>query len=1031
MALKTKIRTTHVSGSVPGSGESAAVSTALGLTDLDGILDHMASAIKRTHGATTWSANTAGQFEQDIVVAGTTPKITIGDAGAEDTMLVFDGNAVDYRIGLDDGTDKLEVGVGSAHGSTTAITIDSSQITTFPNTTAASAVGTAAVVITGGASVGADLIVGDDLSLLTDSAVLNMGAGNDVTLTHDGTTGLTIAAAPISIDSTGALDLSSTTGDIKLQDGGVDQIIFDLDGTGATVIMKAGANGDRIAVQQFDGTEVLGIEDDASLKIAGGLGSGGVTVTAAGALAADGVIKTDDTTEATSTTDGSLQTDGGLSVVMSAVIGDDLDLLSDGAIMNFGAGKDITFTHDGGTGMDVVAAGAFGISAGAASTWKTTAGALIVSAEADAASSLIVTGSGVKIDGSSARGITIGSTAGCAVSLGNAVSEVTVNDNLTVTGDLTVNGATVTIDTTNLTVQDPIITLNEGGQALNANAGLLFTSGSSAATKPGVAFGRVANDTWGIGQIAVPISGTMTTVAGMTTSASALRAGKFELDSSADYMELDTNVKIVAAADIVLDPAGNNVLPGGDSADSLGASGTAWAAIYVDNIDLNGQGTISIGGTGRIDLDADDNTSIRASADDVITFEAGGNDEMSMSVTALYPATDDGLALGSANQNWSDLFLADGSVLSFGDDQDITFTHNGTTTVTVAGGTLATAALTSTTIVASGIVKTDDTTAATSTTDGSLQTDGGLSVALDAVVGDDLIMLSDSAVVHFGAGKDVTLTHTNDVGLHLNAGMRLGFRDQGGEYIYSVEDGILGLVGASEIDLTATAIDINGTANISGLTTLQIGLVPDANDGAYLGTTALGWSDLFLAEGGVINWDNGDATLTQASNVVTLAGATLTATLTNALSITANGGIGMTSYNASAAVADIALDLDGMTDIGAALADADLIAVDDGAGGTNRKSAMSRVSTYILSKRSKAVLSGSAVNTDTDVDTGLGSTLTDAGVAAKEVYVNGQLMVFANDAASNGDWYPGGSAGNIKFEFALQADDIIQCIVWG
>ena len=60
----------------------------------------------------------------------------------------------------------------------------------------------------------------------------------------------------------------------------------------------------------------------------------------------------------------------------------------------------------------------------------------------------------------------------------------------------------------------------------------------------------------------------------------------------------------------------------------------------------------------------------------------------------------------------------------------------------------------------------------------------------------------------------------------------------------------------------------------------------------------------------MINWDNGDATLTQASNVVTLAGATLTATLTNALSITANGGIGMTSYNASAAVADIALDLE-------------------------------------------------------------------------------------------------------------------------
>ena len=41
-------------------------------------------------------------------------------------MLAFDGNAVDYRIGLDDGTDKLEIGAGTAHGTTAAITIDSS-----------------------------------------------------------------------------------------------------------------------------------------------------------------------------------------------------------------------------------------------------------------------------------------------------------------------------------------------------------------------------------------------------------------------------------------------------------------------------------------------------------------------------------------------------------------------------------------------------------------------------------------------------------------------------------------------------------------------------------------------------------------------------------------------------------------------------------------------------------------------------------------------------------------------------------------
>jgi len=41
------------------------------------------------------------------------------------------------------------------------------------------------------------------------------------------------------------------------------------------------------------------------------------------------------------------------------------------------------------------------------------------------------------------------------------------------------------------------------------------------------------------------------------------------------------------------------------------------------------------------------------------------------------------------------------------------------------------------------------------------------------------------------------------------------------------------------------------------------------------------------------------------------------------------------------------LDIDGATDIGDAIADADLFIIDDGAGGTNRKTAASRLKTYI------------------------------------------------------------------------------------
>ena len=50
----------------------------------------------------------------------------------------------------------------------------------------------------------------------------------------------------------------------------------------------------------------------------------------------------------------------------------------------------------------------------------------------------------------------------------------------------------------------------------------------------------------------------------------------------------------------------------------------------------------------------------------------------------------------------------------------------------------------------------------------------------------------------------------------------------------------------------------------------------------------------------------------------------------------------------SIAVAD--LDIDGGTDINAALVDADLMIVDDGAGGTNRKATMARLATYMGGK---------------------------------------------------------------------------------
>jgi len=152
-------------------------------------------------------------------------------------------------------------------GATTTTTITASGIIKTDDTTDATSTTDGSLQTDGGLSVAKDAIIGDDLKLLSDSSILSLGAGSDATLTHDGTTGLTIAATPISIDSTGELHLNSTTGDIKLQDGGTDQIIFDLDGTAGAVIIKPATDSDDIIFQQYDGTAVMTVEDNVSLNI--------------------------------------------------------------------------------------------------------------------------------------------------------------------------------------------------------------------------------------------------------------------------------------------------------------------------------------------------------------------------------------------------------------------------------------------------------------------------------------------------------------------------------------------------------------------------------------------------------------------------------------------------------------------------------------------------------------------------------------------------------------------------------------------
>ena len=320
---------------------------------------------------------------------------------------------------------------------------------------------------------------------------------------------------------------------------------------------------------------------------------------------------------------------------------------------------------------------------------------------------------------------------------------------------------------------------------------------------------------------------------------------------------------------------------------------------------------------------------------------------------------------------------------------DFQFTAN--TFTAQSGSTIAAQALTATTITASGIVKTDDTTEATSTTDGSLQTDGGLSVAKDAVFGDDVKLLSDSAVLNFGADSDVSLTHVADTALLLNAAMRLQFRDSG-LYIGSNADGDLDIVS------DGTAVDSINLESAGGIT-LDVGTAGSGiiyeDDGTEMARIHNSSSDVILEtkvsdKDFVIKGNDGGSTVTAAtfdmSDAGTLAlnhdlrvadgGQIGSASDADAISISSGGVVTFSQApvfpDGSINIADI--DLDGGTDVGGAIADADLFLIDDGAGGTMRKATASRIKTYM----GAATGEFSVANLDIDGATDIGAAIVDA-----------------------------------------------------
>jgi hypothetical protein len=986
-----------------------------------------------THDGTTGLTIAATPISIDSTGAldlnSTTGDINFQDGGTNQLALDLDGTAgeIIMKLMVDsddfvfkqyDGTEVFRVedngdfDIAGGAGSTGVTVTAAGQLTAdgrviVDNTTDATSATDGSLQTDGGLSVAKDVIAGNDVKLLSDSAVLSLGAGSDATLTHDGTTGLTIAATPISIDSTGALDLNSTTGDINFQDGGTNQLALDLDGTSGEIIMKLMVDSDDFVFKQYDGTEVFRVEDNGDFDIAGGLGSSGVTVSAAGAISADGRIITDDSTAATSTTDGSIQTDGGLSVALDAVVGDDLILLSDSAVIHFGADKDTTLTHTDGTGLTL-----------------------------NSTNKLCFNDASQFIQGASATVMEIGATdeIGLTATLVDMDANLDLDGTANISGLLTIqtgivpdaqDGAylgTSSLQWSDLFLADgAVISFGDDNEITLthvADDGLILKHvGTGDGKEPSFSFHAgdndiAADDVLGSIFFKAPDEGAGTDAILVAAGIEAVSEGDFSSSNNATKLSFKTGASEAATEKVTISSEGNLnlvasntelrfyegsnfvgfeapalsgdqiwVLPAADGSNgqqlTTDGSGTlSWASAgsggdgTMKSIKLNNsavgdadivtldfssnftatespnteiqigiaaaQTTITSIFATDVKIGEDDQTKIDFETADEIHFYAANAQEMIVQANVVAPGADDGTALGDANQRWSDLFLASGAVINF-DNGDVTLTHS-SNTLTAAGGTVATAALTTSTIVASGIVKTDDTTNATSTTDGSLQTDGGLSVVLDAVFGDDVALLSDAAVLNFGANAEIKLTHVHDTGLLLtDAGgtPTLQFHDanesissDGGHLIFTSNgvsfdfpsadgsdgqqlttdgNGVLTWAAAGTASGAQTAITtilntgvkigrdsenlidfattdnkiIFRVNNVNEVELVENALSPVTSDGVALGTTSLMWSDLFVASGGVLNFNNGDMTVTHSSNTLTVAGGTLaTAALT-------------------------------------------------------------------------------------------------------------------------------------------------------
>jgi len=341
-------------------------------------------------------------------------KVVIGDNAAEDTMLVFDGAEIEYRLGIDDSANQFEIGVGEAHDTTAAIVMDNAgHIVQLGQSTPSD-----------GQVLAWDNSNGRWSPTASASGADGMGSGFTVSATTDSNATTITQGDDLFFAATGGLTATTTA------DGTVTHAL-DINGLTAAAI----ASGDLLAFADIshagNATRKETVADLATLFAGTGL------------------------------------------TASSAVIGVDAaqtQITSVGALTALSTAADSTIDLNG---------GAITVDGTTLSIDSTDTTNLTMTANSSSAKAMTIDAAN---SGSGAASILIGTTSGTAISIGNTTSETTINDNLTVTGDLTVNGTTTTVNSTTIQLDDKNIELANGvgnDAAIDGGGITLISSGDN------------------------------------------------------------------------------------------------------------------------------------------------------------------------------------------------------------------------------------------------------------------------------------------------------------------------------------------------------------------------------------------------------------------------------------------------------------------------------------------------------------------------------------------------------------------------